>query len=119
MPESEVIVLSDLGDVLFAFDSAELTAAARDVLSQIGSRLMGADLVSVKVVGHTDSIGSDAYNQGLSERRAKSVADFLVSQGIPAGKVTTEGFGESQSVADNASDAGRAQNRRVELHVVR
>lgn len=119
MAESEVIVFSDLGDVLFAFDSAELTAAAHDVLTQIGTRLTGANLVSVKVVGHTDSVGSDAYNQGLSERRARSVADFLISQGIPAEKLTTEGLGESQPVADNASDAGRAQNRRVELHVVR
>jgi outer membrane protein OmpA-like peptidoglycan-associated protein len=119
MVENEVIVLSDLGDVLFAFDSAELTATAHEVLTQISARLTGANLVSVKVVGHTDSVGSDAYNQGLSERRARSVADFLVSQGVPANKLSTEGLGESQPVADNASDAGRAQNRRVELHVVR
>ncbi|MCO6055622.1 OmpA family protein [Pseudomonas sp. MOB-449] len=118
-PQDEVIVLSDLGDVLFAFDSAELTASAREQLSGIASRLTGASLVSVKVVGHTDSVGSDTYNQGLSERRARSVADFLSSQGVPADKLTTEGMGERQPVADNASDDGRAKNRRVEIHVDR
>lgn len=119
MAEDEIIVLSDVGNVLFAFDSAELTMAAKDALVQISGRLTAAAVVSVKVLGHTDSVGSDAYNQGLSERRAKSVADFLVTQGVAANKLTTEGLGESQPVADNASDAGRAQNRRVELHVAR
>ncbi|WP_457787688.1 OmpA family protein [Pseudomonas sp. PL-6] len=118
-PQAEVIVLSDLGNVLFAFDSAELTGEARGLLADVATRLTGANLVSVRVVGHTDSVGSDAYNQGLSERRARSVADFLIAQGVPAGKVSTEGRGESQPVADNGSDAGRAENRRVELHVSR
>jgi len=117
--EDEVIVLSDLGNVLFAFDSAELTADAQRLLADVSTRLAGASLVAVRVVGHTDSVGSDAYNQGLSERRARSVADFLIAQGVPAGKLSSEGQGESQPVADNGSDAGRAQNRRVELHVSR
>ncbi|MWK59431.1 OmpA family protein, partial [Pseudomonas otitidis] len=114
-----VIVLSDQGKVLFAFDSAELTAAAKQELATIATRLNGASMVSVKVVGHTDSVGADGYNQRLSERRARSAADYLISQGVPSGKVTTEGFGESQPVADNGTDAGRAQNRRVEIHVDR
>lgn len=117
--EDEVIVLSDLGNVLFAFDSAELTESAREQLTAIGNRLAGASLVSVKVVGHTDSVGSDSYNQGLSERRATSVVDFLASQGVPADKLVAEGRGESAPVADNGTDAGRAQNRRVEIHVDR
>ncbi|MFE1812893.1 OmpA family protein [Metapseudomonas otitidis] len=117
--EDEVIVLSDQGKVLFAFDSAELTAAAKQELATIATRLNGASMVSVKVVGHTDSVGADGYNQRLSERRARSAADYLISQGVPSGKVTTEGFGESQPVADNGTDAGRAQNRRVEIHVDR
>ncbi|SFW14312.1 Outer membrane protein OmpA [Pseudomonas sp. NFACC19-2] len=117
--QDEVIVLSDLGNVLFAFDSAELTGEARRLLADVSTRLTGASLVAVKVVGHTDSVGSDAYNQGLSERRARSVVDFLIAQGVPAGKLSTEGRGESQPVADNGSDAGRAQNRRVELYVSR
>lgn len=110
----EVIVLSDLGNVLFAFDSAELTAPAETLLAEIGKRL-----VASSVAGHTDSVGADAYNQGLSERRAKSVADFLLRQGIAASKLSTEGVGESRPMVDNATDAGRAQNRRVELHVDR
>lgn len=116
---NEVIVLSDLGNVLFAFDSADLTADAQRLLADVSTRLTGASLVAVKVVGHTDSVGSDAYNQGLSERRARSVADFLIAQGVPADKLSTEGRGESQPVADNGSDTGRAQNRRVELHISR
>ena len=110
----EIIVLSDLGNVLFAFDSAQLTSEAQALLADVSTRLTGASLISVRVVGHTDSVGSEAYNQELSERRARSVADFLVAQGVPAEKLSNEGRGESQPVADNASDAGRAQNRRVE-----
>lgn len=119
LPQDEVIVLSDLGNVLFAFDSAELTGDARRLLADVSTRLTSASLVAVKVVGHTDSLGSDAYNQALSERRARSVADFLIAQGVSAGKLSTEGRGESQPVADNASEAGRAENRRVELYVSR
>ncbi|MEN0105441.1 MAG: OmpA family protein [Pseudomonas sp.] len=115
--QNETIVLSDAGDVLFAFDSAELSANAKTALTEISKRLTGASLVSVQVAGHTDSKGSDAYNQKLSERRAQSVANFLESQGIPAGKLSVVGYGESQPVADNNTDGGRAQNRRVELHV--
>lgn len=117
--QDEIIVLSDLGNVLFAFDSAQLTSEAQALLADVSTRLTGASLISVRVVGHTDSVGSEAYNQELSERRARSVADFLVAQGVPAEKLSNEGRGESQPVADNASDAGRAQNRRVELHVSR
>jgi len=117
--KNETIVLSDAGDVLFAFDSAELSESAKHSLMEISKRLTGANLVSVQVAGHTDSKGSDAYNQSLSERRAQSVANFLTAQGIPAQKLSIVGYGESQPVADNASDEGRAQNRRVELHVSR
>ncbi|WP_178119279.1 OmpA family protein [Metapseudomonas lalkuanensis] len=118
-PQDEVIVLSDMGNVLFAFDSAELTSTAKEQLVAVANRLNGANLVGAKVIGHTDSVGSDQYNQGLSERRARSVADFLAGQGVPADKLSTEGRGESQPVADNETDAGRAQNRRVEIQVDR
>lgn len=118
-PQDEVIVLSDMGNVLFAFDSAELTSAAREQLVAIANRLTSANLISVRVVGHTDSVGSERYNQGLSERRARRVADFLASQGVPSDKLVSEGLGESRPIADNGTDAGRAQNRRVEIHVDR
>jgi outer membrane protein OmpA-like peptidoglycan-associated protein len=114
---SEVITLNDQGAVMFAYDSAELTSAAHQQLQALTGKLNGANVVSVKVIGHTDSQGSDAYNQALSERRASSVAEYLISQGLAPSKVTSQGRGESQPIADNSTDAGRAQNRRVELHL--
>jgi outer membrane protein OmpA-like peptidoglycan-associated protein len=117
--QAEVITLSDAGDVLFAFNQSDLTPAAQSQLDSVMGKLQDADVVSIKVVGHTDSIGSDAYNQGLSQRRANSVADYLLSQGVAPGKVSSEGRGESQPVADNETEEGRAKNRRVELHINR
>ncbi|OLF55471.1 OmpA family protein [Pseudomonas chlororaphis] len=117
--QSEVITLSDQGNVLFAFNSAELTTEAHYQLQALLPKLQSADVVAIKVVGHTDSKGSDEYNQRLSERRASSVAAFLLSQGLAPGKLTSQGKGESEPVADNATEEGRAQNRRVELHIQR
>ncbi|WP_332762411.1 OmpA family protein [Pseudomonas koreensis] len=118
-PQTEVITLSDAGAVLFDFDKSDLTPAATTQLDALMDKLRNADVVSIKVIGHTDSKGSDAYNQALSERRASSVASYLLSQGLAPGKLTSEGRGESEPVADNATDEGRAQNRRVELHINR
>ena len=73
--------------------------------------------IRVEVAGHTDSIGSDQYNQGLSERRAKSVFDYLVGNGIDSGRLNSRGYGESAPIADNATREGRQRNRRVELVV--
>ncbi|RON12888.1 OmpA family protein [Pseudomonas frederiksbergensis] len=116
-PVSEVITLN--GNVLFAYNQSELMPEARSQLDSLMAKLQSADVVSVKVVGHTDSQGSDAYNQKLSERRASSVAAYLLSQGLAPNKLTSEGRGESQPVADNDTEEGRAQNRRVELHINR
>lgn len=118
-PQTEVITLSDAGDVLFDFDKSDLTPAATAQLDTLMDKLRNADVVSIKVIGHTDSKGSDAYNQALSERLASSVASYLLSQGLAPNKLTSEGRGESEPVADNATDEGRAQNRRVELHINR
>ncbi|QXI13273.1 OmpA family protein [Pseudomonas zeae] len=118
-PQTEVITLSDAGNVLFDFDESDLTPAAKAQLDTLMDKLRNADVVSIKVIGHTDSKGSDAYNQALSERRASSVATYLLSQGLAPNKLTSEGRGESEPVADNATDEGRAQNRRVELHINR
>lgn len=117
--QDEVIVLSDLGGVLFATGSAELSAESKDLLADIANRLISQNLVSVKVVGFTDSVGSEASNQALSERRARSVADFLESQGVPGDKLAQQGMGESNPVGDNATAEGRAANRRVEISVDR
>lgn len=116
-PQDEVIVLSD--KVLFDFNSSTLTPAANQVLADISKRLTDSAIISVLVKGHTDSVGSEAFNQQLSQRRADSVAAFLVSQGVAADKLHTEGHGEGHPVADNATDEGRAQNRRVEIVVDR
>jgi outer membrane protein OmpA-like peptidoglycan-associated protein len=117
--QSEVITLSDAGDVLFAFNQSELTPAAQSKLDSLMPKLQSADVVSIKVIGHTDNIGSDTYNQALSERRASSVAAYLLSQGLAPNKLTSEGKGQSQPVADNETEEGRAKNRRVELHINR
>jgi outer membrane protein OmpA-like peptidoglycan-associated protein len=117
--QDEVIVLSDMGGVLFATGSAELSAESKDLLAEIANRLTSQNLVSARVVGFTDSVGSEASNQALSERRAKSVAGFLESQGVPADKLSQEGAGESNPVGDNETAEGRAANRRVEISVDR
>ena len=116
-PVSEVITLN--GNVLFAYNQSELMPQARSELDSLMAKLQNADVASIKVIGHTDSQGSDAYNQKLSERRASSVAAYLLSQGLAPNKLTSEGRGESQPVADNDTEEGRAQNRRVELHINR
>jgi outer membrane protein OmpA-like peptidoglycan-associated protein len=107
-PQSEVITLRG---VLFAYNSSELTPTAENQLLELMAKLKNTDVTSIKVIGHTDSNGSDAYNQKLSERRASSVAAFLLNQGLAPDKLTSQGMGESQPVAED----GRAQNRRVEL----
>lgn len=103
--------------ILFGFDSAELRPDARENLTTLAQSLNDYPNTDVTVIGHTDSKGSDAYNQGLSERRAGSASDFLTAQGISASRITTLGKGESEPVADNETEAGRAQNRRVEIAI--
>jgi outer membrane protein OmpA-like peptidoglycan-associated protein len=114
----EVIVIND---VLFEFDSARLTAADKSKLDLIATRLKReAPTAKLYVSGHTDSVGSDTYNQKLSQKRAISVTDYLVSSGIPRGAfVSVVGDGEARPVADNTSANGRALNRRVEIKINR
>jgi OmpA-OmpF porin, OOP family len=101
---------------LFAHDSAVFHRDAQPQLDEFAARVKAlSSIQSVNIVGHTDSSGSDAYNQGLSERRAASVKNFLIEQGVDANIITTSGMGESQPVASNATAEGRAQNRRVEV----
>ena len=102
-------------DALFDFDKSVLRPDGRKSIDDALAKLSGVDLEMVIATGHTDSIGSDAYNQRLSERRAAAVKDYLVSKGIPAAKVTTIGKGESQPVATNKTSEGRQKNRRVDI----
>ena len=100
---------------LFEFDSDKLSSDSHAGLDVVVAFLKETPNVTVKIEGHTDSIGSQAYNQNLSERRANSVAKYLTSHGIEKERVTTEGFGFSRPIASNKTAAGRAQNRRTEM----
>jgi OOP family OmpA-OmpF porin len=103
---------------LFDFDSAKIKATAAKDLDGLAGGILGLKaLDGVEIVGHTCSIGTDAYNQKLSERRAAAVKDYLVKKGVPAGKITTSGMGEKSPVASNKTKDGRAANRRVEVTV--
>jgi OOP family OmpA-OmpF porin len=102
-------------DALFDFDKSVLRPDGRKSIDDALAKLRGVDLELVIATGHTDSVGSDAYNQKLSERRAAAVKEYLVSKGIPASKVTTIGKGESQPVATNKTAEGRQKNRRVDI----
>jgi OOP family OmpA-OmpF porin len=114
-PVTQKVTLS--ADVLFEFDRYALKPEGKAKLDELVGQIKGIALEVIIAVGHTDRIGSEAYNQKLSVRRAKAVRDYLVGHGIAASRVTVEGFGESHPVASNATAEGRAQNRRVELRV--
>ena len=105
-------------DAFFDFDKAVLKPEGQAKLRDLVDKTKGVNLEVIIAVGHTDSVGSDAYNQKLSIRRAEAVKAFLVSQGIEKNRVYTEGKGEKSPVADNKTREGRAKNRRVEVEVV-
>ena len=110
-------LIVNLSDVLFDTGKATLKPGAREKLARVSGILVTHPDLKLEIEGHTDSVGTDSYNQGLSERRAESVRSYLVSQNIPAQSITTQGFGETRPVASNDTAAGRQQNRRVELVV--
>jgi OOP family OmpA-OmpF porin len=105
-------------DAFFDFDKSVLKPEGKAKLDDLVGKIQGINLEVIIAVGHTDSVGSDAYNQKLSVRRAESVKAYLVSKGIEKNRVYTEGKGEKQPVADNKTAEGRAKNRRVEIEVV-
>ncbi|MBB2485588.1 OmpA family protein [Mitsuaria sp. WAJ17] len=105
-------------DAFFDFDKAVLKPEGKAKLDDLVSKTSGINLEVIVAVGHTDSVGSDEYNQKLSVRRAEAVKAYLVSKGIEKNRVYTEGKGEKQPVADNKTTEGRAKNRRVEIEVV-
>jgi OOP family OmpA-OmpF porin len=105
-------------DAFFDFDKSVLKPEGKAKLDDLVGKVKDINLEVVIAVGHTDSIGSDAYNQGLSMRRSEAVKAYLVSAGIEKNRVYTEGKGEKQPVADNKTREGRAKNRRVEIEVV-
>ena len=105
-------------DTFFDFNKSVVKPAGKAKLDDLVAKVKGINLEVIIAVGHTDSVGSDAYNQQLSVRRAEAVKAYLVSKGIEKNRIYTEGKGEKQPVADNKTKEGRAKNRRVEIEVV-
>ncbi len=112
-------ILVNLPDgVTFDVASYSLKPGFRATLDQVADSLIKYPNSLIDVYGHTDSTGSDAYNQTLSENRARTVAAYLQSRGVPAARIRSQGFGETMPVADNTTEAGRMKNRRVEIKIV-
>lgn len=114
----EVEAVIELDGVHFDFDKATLRPDAKAILNEAAALLAKHERVVVEVAGHTDSTGPEDYNQGLSERRAQAVQDYLVEKGVRASRLSSKGYGESMPVASNDTKEGRAENRRVELIVL-
>jgi outer membrane protein OmpA-like peptidoglycan-associated protein len=113
--QGDNIVLNMPSDVTFAFDRSDIQPQFYKVLDEVSGTLNQYPSTTIDVVGHADSVGTDAYNQALSERRASSVASYLTSRGVLPARLYVAGMGERQPIASNDTEAGRAQNRRVEI----
>ncbi len=116
--EGDQLVLDMPSEVTFAVNSSTLDPKFRNTLDKVASTLAEYDKTFVDVLGHTDSTGSDAYNQTLSEQRAQSVAAYLSARNVNQARLATRGYGESQPRASNVNEEGRSQNRRVEIRLV-
>ncbi|NLX67610.1 MAG: OmpA family protein [Bacteroidales bacterium] len=115
--EGEAIKVTFESGILFATNSSTLNTASRASLNKFATSLQNNPDTDVKIYGHTDSTGSDAINNPLSERRAESVYNYLLSKGVSGARMVSEGFGSAQPIADNNTQAGRAENRRVEVFI--
>ncbi|WP_022687408.1 OmpA family protein [Sphingomonas phyllosphaerae] len=116
--QGDDLLLNIPSGINFAYNSANVQPQFRATLDKVASVLADYNQTYVDVYGHTDSSGSDAYNQDLSERRATSVADYLSSHGVQPARIATRGFGETQPIESNETESGRAANRRVEIKIV-
>ncbi len=112
------LILRMPAGITFPVDSYAIQPGAGATLNEVSRTLVSYDQTYIDVLGHTDSTGSDAYNEALSQRRAQSVADYLGSRGVARARMGIRGYGESQPMASNDTEEGRAQNRRVEIKVV-
>lgn len=116
--QGDDLVLNIPSGITFAYDSANVQPQFQRTLDQVAQTLAEYNQTYIDVYGHTDSTGSDAYNQALSERRAASVADYLAGRGVQQARIGTRGYGETQPIASNDTEEGRAANRRVEIKIV-
>jgi outer membrane protein OmpA-like peptidoglycan-associated protein len=116
--DGDNLVLDMPSEITFGVDSANIDVGFRNTLDQLASTLTQYEKTYVDVLGHTDSTGSDAYNQALSERRGSAVADYLSTRGVQSARLAARGYGESQPKASNLDAAGRSANRRVEIRLV-
>lgn len=115
-PEGDGILVN-FPDVTFAVDSTTISPQMRDTLDGVAQSMVDYPNSLIDVMGHTDSTGSDQYNLDLSRRRAESVANYLVSRGVSRARIETIGYGEQYPIADNSTEAGRSENRRVEIRI--
>lgn len=116
--EGEGIIVKFDSGILFDIDQSTLKTAARSNIENLSTSLKNNPETTILIVGHTDATGTDAYNYRLSERRAASVKSYAVAQGISSSRLTTEGRGETEPIANNTTDSGKSQNRRVEIVIV-
>ncbi len=115
--QGDSLVVTFPSNITFATDSAEIRPGFYNTLDQVSTSLNRNPQSYIDVVGHTDSTGSDQYNQALSERRASSVANYFRSRGVEPARIAAYGVGETQPIASNTTVSGREQNRRVELRI--
>ncbi|MBF0577127.1 OmpA family protein [Dysgonomonas sp. GY617] len=115
--DGQAIKVTFESGILFATNSSSLNSASQSALSQFASSLRNHPDTDINIAGHTDSSGSDAINNPLSEKRAQAVYNFLLQQGVAGNRMTSAGMGSTEPVADNSTSAGKAQNRRVEIYI--
>ncbi len=116
--DGDSLLLRMPSGITFAFDRAEVQPQFQPTLNEVAQTLSQYPKTYIDIYGHTDNVGTDAYNQALSERRAQSVSNYLVARGVLSARLATRGFGETQPIASNDTEQGRAANRRVEIKIV-
>lgn len=116
--QGDELVLRMPSGITFPVDRFDIQPQFQSTLNQVAQTLASYDQTYIDVLGHTDSTGSDAYNQSLSERRSQSVANYLAGHGVARARMGIRGYGEAQPIASNETEAGRSENRRVEIKVV-